>query len=72
MEAACSPGRRTTSLRGWFTATDPSTTETTEPPMPADTAKTVPFTEAMESWVRTRRRPRRCLAAVTMTSPRWR
>ena len=56
----------------WFTATDPSTTETTEPPMPADTAKTVPFTEAMESRVRTRRQPRRCLAALTMMSPRWR
>ena len=72
MEAACWPGLRTTSLPGWFTATDPSTTETTEPPMPADTAKTVPFTEAMESRVRTRRRPRRCLAALTMMSPRWR
>jgi hypothetical protein len=72
MEAACSPGLRTTSRPGWFTATDPSTTETTEPPMPADTAKTVPFTEAMESRVRTRRLPRCCLAALTMMSPRWR
>jgi hypothetical protein len=72
MDAACWPGLRTTSLPGWFTATDPSTTETTEPPMPADTAKTVPLTEAMESRVSTRRLPRRCLAALTMTSPRWR
>ena len=72
MEAACSPGLRSTSLPGWFTATDPSTTDTTEPPMPADTAKTVPFTEAIESRVSTRSRPRRCLAAWTMMSPRSR
>ena len=32
----------------------------------------VPFTEAIESRVNTRSRPRRCLAAVTMMSPRWR
>ena len=57
---------------GWFTATAPSTTETTDPPMPADTAKMVPLTDAMESRVRTRRLPRRCLAALTMMSPRWR
>ena len=40
--------------------------------IPADTAKTVPFTEAIESRVRTWRWPRRCLAALTMMSPRWR
>jgi len=71
-EAACSPGPRSASRPGWFTATDPSTTETTEPPRPADTAKTVPFTEAIESRVITRRCPRRCFAARTITSPRWR
>src|SRR6185503_17089961 len=59
-------------LPAWRTATDPSTTDTTEPPRPADTAKTLPFTDAIESRVRTRRCPRRCLAAWTMTSPRWR
>jgi hypothetical protein len=41
-------------------------------PVAADTAKTVPFTEAIESRVRTRRWPRRCFAAWTMRSPRWR
>ena len=50
-------------MPGWLTATDPSTTDTTEPPRPADTAKTVPFTDAIESRVSTRRCPRRCLAA---------
>ena len=32
----------------------------------------VPFTDATESRVRTRRWPRRCFAALTMMSPRWR
>src|SRR5258708_7680036 len=68
--AACLPAVRSSLAPGCETATEPSTTDTSEPAAPLETAKTVPLTDATVSRVTTRRWPRRCFAACTMTSPR--